>query len=110
MNPINGHIYQCLKTRGNAVKGKFYVYKNGELKTYTTRNVTCLSNGDDLLEYGKFELVTQCPFCGAQTRSPFGSEWIHDGADCARGWDARVKKYCIRCGADTVDGKCPKCD
>lgn len=95
--PSTGHIYECLKSnkKQGTVKGKFYVYNSGELKTYTKRSVTVFLNGDEILEQpGAFFLVTPCPFCGAQTLSPFGDgQWIHDGVECAAEWDAKVKNY-----------------
>jgi hypothetical protein len=112
--PHTGHIYLCLKSNRThgTVKGKYYVYDSGEIKTYTSRNVTLLANGDEILEQtDAFELARKCPFCGVQTCDPFGgTQVIHDGVECAANWDARVKKYCRDCNSDLVAGKCPKCD
>jgi len=108
MTPTTGQIYLCLKTSGGAVKGKYYVYRNGELRTYTTRSVTVLANGDELLGRPRLFMEAQvCPFCG---KPACGDAWIHDGNECAKAWDARVKHYCRRCGADTKNGKCEKCE
>lgn len=95
--PATGHIYLCLKSNKtqHTVKGKYYVYDGGELKTYTKRSVDVLINGDELLEMpGAFELAKTCPFCGVQTCDPFGgTQVIHDGSECAAEWDAKVKNY-----------------
>lgn len=111
--PATGHIYLCLKSnrKHQTVKGKHYVYDCGELKTFSSRNVTLLCNGDEILEQeGAFVLARKCPFCGAQTCDPFGgSQVIHDGVECAEKWDAKVKNYCRKCNGDTVDGKCQRC-
>jgi hypothetical protein len=111
--PHTGHIYVCLKAnrKQSTVKGKHYVYDHGQLKSYSSRWVTLLANGDEILaQADAFALARQCPFCGVQTCDPIGGAYvIHDGAACAAQWDARVKGYCIGCGADTVSGKCPKC-
>jgi hypothetical protein len=44
--PRTGHIYLCLKSnrKQSTVKGKYYLYDSGELKTYTSRNVTLLTD------------------------------------------------------------------
>lgn len=113
--PQNGHIYLCVRSSRmlEAVKGKHYVYNYGELKVYSTRHVDCFSNGDQMLRSApqSFQLARKCPFCGCQTLDPItGERWIHDGAECARKWDAHVKNYCLYCSGDTKNGKCPKCD
>lgn len=90
----SGHIYLCLKSnkKQSTIKGKFYVYDHGELKTFTKRNVTMLINGDEILwKTEEFKLAEQCPFCGAATMN--GEEWIHDGVECASEWDKKVKHY-----------------
>lgn len=99
MKGQSGEIYLCLRSnrKQGIVKGKHYVYDSGELRTYTTRNVTCLINGDELLALpNTFELATKCPFCGCQTMNPFpwiDKRFIHDGIECAAEWDAKVKGY-----------------
>jgi hypothetical protein len=107
IEPHTGQVYLCLKgnkTQGT-VKGKYYVYDSGEIRTYTSRNVTLLLNGEELLqEPGMFTLAHRCPFCCSEIVDS------HDGVECAAEWDARTKKYCRDCNGDTVNGKCPKCE
>lgn len=99
--PINelhtGHIYVCKKSNKEQgiLKGSYYVYDSGQLKRFTSRNVTIHMNGDELLSCDRwFEIAATCPFCGCQTCDPFGGQTvIHDGLECAAEWDARVKKY-----------------
>jgi hypothetical protein len=115
IEPSTGHIFLCVKSnkQHSAVKGKYYLYDSGELKTYTTRNVTLLANGDEMLELpGVFERAERCPFCNlriydAALDAECGAE--HDGVDCAAEWDAKTKNYCRECNADLVAGHCPKC-
>ena len=44
IEPRTGHVFLCVKNnkQHSAVKGKYYLYDSGELKTYTSRNVTLL--------------------------------------------------------------------
>lgn len=105
--PQSGDIYECVKSnkRHGTVKGKFYVLDHGDLKTFTTRNVTSHANGDEILEQSEaFELARFCPFCGISL--PFPN---HDGVKCAAQWDAKTKNYCLECNGDTVDGICANC-
>lgn len=91
-----GDIYLCLKAnkKQGTVKGKYYVYDSGELKTFTTRNVTMLCNGDDILwKIEEFELAKVCPFCATSLKNVDGSRIFHDGVECASAWDRRVKNY-----------------
>jgi hypothetical protein len=109
--PRTGDIFECVKSnkQHSAVKGKFYLYDGGELKTYTSRNVTLLANGDEMLELpGVFEPAKACPFCGMEAAAMTVTQ--HDGVECAAAWDAKTKGYCQDCNADLVAGKCPKCD
>lgn len=120
IEPHSGHIFLCVKghRQHGAVKGKYYLYESGELRTYTTRSVTLLLNGDEMLELpGVFERAEGCPFCNRQVYDAATDQeiqdsngWDHDGVECAAEWDARVKHYCRECHADARDGKCPKCD
>lgn len=118
----SGQIFLCCKNnrQHGAVRGKYYLYDYGELKTYTTRNVTVLANGSEMLALpGVFERAEGCPFCRTQVYDASEDQDIqdangqeHDGAECAADWDARVKHYCRECGGDTDTalGNCPKCD
>ena len=127
----SGEIFLAIKGNKNLsiIKGKHYVYDGGELKTYTTRNVTILANGDEIMETeGLMERVETCPFCGAKMYVRCGCgglcdsnqpcpmadnaepKLIHDGNECAHEWDCKVKNYCEYCGRDLVAGKCPKCE
>lgn len=120
IEPRTGQIFLCVKNnkQHSAVKGKHYLYDSGELKTYTSRSVTLLANGDEMLELpGVFERAEGCPFCGNQVYDATEDNEIqtadgqeHDGVECAADWDARVKNYCRACNGDTVNGKCPKCE
>lgn len=101
--PRTGMIFECIKgnAKHSAVKGKFYVYDRGELRTYTTRNVTVLLNGDEMLALpGCFLPAERCPFCGYKIydretgwNAVFNGETGHLGVECAAEWDARVKGY-----------------
>lgn len=112
--PRTGDIFECVKNNKQhyAVKGKFYLYDSGELKTYTSRNVTLLANGDEMLELpGVFTPARNCPFCGcALSDDTTGMPITHDGVECAASWDAKTKGYCQDCNSDLKAGKCPKCD
>ena len=121
IEPRTGQIFLCVKNnkQHSAVKGKHYLYDSGELRTYTSRGVTCLANGDEMLELpGVFERAEGCPFCGNQVYDAAEDKEIqtgdgqeHDGVDCAHQWDAKTKGYCADCNADLEsDGSCPKCD
>lgn len=116
MEPTTGQIFECVKgnRQHSAVKGKFYLYDSGDLKTFTTRNVTLLANGDEMLELpGVFERAEVCPFCLTRVYDAAVDADLannHDAVECAADWDAKVKKYCRDCGADTQDGNCPKCE
>ena len=115
IEPRTGHVFLCVKNnkQHSAVKGKYYLYDSGELKTYTSRNVTLLANGDEMLELpGVFERAERCPFCDLRIYDAgMDAECVeHDTVDCGAEWDARVKHYCRDCNGDTVNGKCPKCD
>ena len=115
IEPCTGQIFECVKNnrQHSAVKGKFYLYDSGELKTYTKRNVTCLANGDEMLELpGCFERAERCPFCDVRIYDAASDmeTTAHDGVECAAAWDAKVKNYCQDCNADTMNGKCPNCD
>ena len=122
-----------------ARKGEHWVYSgDGEAKKFGKRSVTLLLNGFDVLdEAGRFVPAEICPFCferlfeeASEARNvcgcgglcdsghpcPMGHteivKWwklLHDGHECARVWDAKVKRYCRDCSGDTMDGKCPKC-
>lgn len=109
-----GKIFLCVKNnkQHSAVKGKYYVYDCGDLKTFTSRNVTLLANGDEMLELpGVFEPAKSCPFCGMEgLERVAATDPQHDGVECAADWDARVKHYCRDCNSDLVAGKCPKCE
>lgn len=92
MEATTGQIFECIRSnrKHGAIKGRFYVYNGGELRTYTTRNVTILINGDEMLDLdGVFREATKCPFCDL----PHPNDAEHDGEECAADWDARVKKY-----------------
>lgn len=109
----SGMILVCLKgnKKHGTKAGKFYIYDYGKLKTFTTRTVTIMLNGDEILVQPEaFQVVNRCPFC--KLLAPPGQQLheFHNGADCAAEWDAKVKKYCRECSATTVNGKCPKCD
>ncbi len=122
IEPYTGQIFLCVKNnrQHSAVKGRHYLYDSGELKTYTTRNVTLLANGDEMLELpGVFERAEVCPFCNSKVYdSATDSDEVnhatgvvdHNGVECAAEWDARVKHYCQDCNSDLVAGKCPKCE
>lgn len=110
--PITGQIFNCIKSnrQHSAIKGEFYVYVDGELRRFTKRNVTLLANGDEMLELpGVFVPSPICPFCN-QAFPNAGVTETHNGYDCAKAWDARVKNYCQDCNRDTKNGKCPNCD
>lgn len=119
IEPYTGQIFLCVKNnkQHSAVKGKHYLYDSGQLKTYTTRNVTLLANGDEMLELpGVFERAEVCPFCGTHVYDSGADDETlpgreHDGVECARLWDAKTKGYCADCGATLEsDGSCPKCE
>lgn len=109
--PRTGDIFECVKSnrQHSAVKGKFYVYDCGSLKTHTSRNVTELLNGDEMLALpGCFVLANTCPFCGMDIVVMMTTN--HDGVECAADWDAKTKNYCRTCNGDLTDGKCPQCE
>lgn len=120
IEPRSGQIFECVKSnkQHSAVKGRFYLYDDGQLKTFTSRSVTLLLNGEEMLELpGVFERAEGCPFCGNQVYDAAEDKEIqsgdgheHDGVECAAAWDARVKNYCRHCSGDLKDGKCPACE
>ena len=115
IEPTSGQIFVCVKNnkQHSAVKGKFYVYACPELRTYTKRSVTVLANGDEMLELsGVFERAETCPFCDLRIYDAARDMEVveHDGEACAHAWDAKVKNYCVDCGADLEAGKCLKCE
>lgn len=113
--PRTGDLFLCVKSnrQHSAVRGKYYLYDAGALRTYTTRNVTLLANGDEMLALpGVFEPAQRCPFCNLNLRRAADDTRAaeHDALECAADWDARVKHYCRDCNGETVNGKCPKCE
>lgn len=86
--PVTGMAYRCLRSskRHDTIKGKIYIYDDGQLAHFNSRWQTLLLNGYDALRQpGAFEPLSECPFCKAQLCDPFaGEQVIHDTLECAR--------------------------
>lgn len=113
--PRTGDLFLCVKAnrQHSAVKGRTYLLEAGELRTYTTRNVTLLANGWEMLDLpGVFIRAAVCPFCNTRVYDPPTATVLapdHDALECAADWDARMKNYCRECNGEAPGGQCAKC-